>query len=128
MTSRTPKKRRSVHSKVRRVREHVYLLAVMLDPPCYVCGEKFDHEAFTVGDAADGLVWHHVSMQRENDADDDPKNLALCHQSCHRKFHIQYEQHENDIRDRRAVKYWGKTPNTASCKSRRGGSIKRTRT
>ena len=116
-------KRRSVHSKARRMREHLFLLVSQYAPACYVCGEHFDAETLCKGDASDGVTWHHIDMRRDNDA---PDNLALCHRSCHRAFHIQLEKHGNDIRTREAIEHWGPTPKAPkSCKTRRGGAITR---
>ncbi len=117
-------KRRSVHSKARRLREHLFLLVSQYVPCCYVCGDQFDAETFCSGDASDGITWHHIDMRRDNDA---PDNLAPCHRACHRSFHIQLETKGVDIRTPEAVEHWGPTPKALkSCRTRSGGAIKRT--
>ena len=115
-------KRRSVHSKVKRLRDWLHIFAHWMDDmPCYVCGEQLDPEAFCIGDASDGLVAHHIDMSRGNA---NPENIAICHRGCHRKFHVAYEERGVDIRDKRAIAYWGKTPRVQSCKSRRSGTLR----
>ena len=113
-------KRRSMGSKAKRLRDWLYLFAHWVEMPCYVCGEQIDPDAFTKGDASDGLVPHHIDMSRANAS---PDNVAVCHRGCHRKFHMAYEKGE-DIRDKRAIKYWGPTPSVVSCKSRRSGTLR----
>ena len=87
--------------------------------PCYVCGDEISPDELVKGDSSDGLVPHHIDMNRAN-ADVD--NVAICHRGCHRAFHNAYEKGE-DIRDKRAIKFWGATPKVKSCKSRRTGTL-----
>jgi hypothetical protein len=95
------------NSKLRRLREHLYLIAAQYSPSCYVCGEPIDPQELIQGDSKDGVVWHHIDMNRENN---NSGNLACCHRTCHRSFHRQLEEHSNDIRTKEAIEHWGKTP------------------
>ena len=107
-------------TKLRRVREHAFMLAAVYCPCCYTCGQAFEPESFVAGDASDGLTWHHIDNNRKNN---DPANLALCHRNCHRLFHNAMERGE-DIRTAAAVKHWGPTPkNWAPNRTRVSGTI-----
>ena len=97
-----------VHSKIRRIREHLYVLAMQYQPACYVCGEQIEADKLVTGDHSDGVLWHHIDFDRHNN---DSSNLACCHRSCHRSFHRQMEEHGKDIRTKEAIEHWGKTPN-----------------
>ena len=95
------------NSKLRRIREHLFLMASQYTPCCYVCGEIIEAQDLIQGDSKDGVVWHHMDFDRYNN---DAENLACCHRSCHRSFHRQLEEHGKDIRTKEAVEHWGKTP------------------
>jgi hypothetical protein len=113
-------KKTSQGSKLRRTREHLYMLAATYAPRCYVCGEEIDADAIVQGNASDGLTWHHIDFDRTNNA---PYNMALCHRGCHRSFHNSYEKGD-DIRTRDAKTHWGPTPlDQAPNRARVGGSI-----
>jgi len=107
-------------TKLRRCREHLFMMTAQYEPRCYVCGEVVDSNDIIKGDVTDGLVWHHVDFDRDNNA---PYNMAICHRSCHRSFHNAYERGE-DIRTQDAKEHWGPTPkNQAPNRKRVSGSI-----
>lgn len=114
------KKKTTQGASLRRVREHLYMLAANYQPCCYVCGEEVQADDIVKGNASDGLTWHHVDFDRTNNA---PYNMALCHRGCHRSFHNAYEK-GTDIRTDDAVDHWGPTPkNQAPNRNRVSGSI-----
>lgn len=81
-------KRRSVHSKQRRLREWLWWAWQQLEPFCEYCGEAIPVDAVLAGDASDGILIHHEDEDRANNS---PKNLKLMHRGCHRTYHSEKE-------------------------------------
>lgn len=71
-------------SKIKRVREFLLWFATKHSQNCYFCEKPLEPERFLKGDSADGLLLHHIDQDRSNN---DVKNLALAHRSCHSSFH-----------------------------------------
>lgn len=85
---RTNGKRRTVHSKQRRLREWLWWIWSISQPTCYFCEDTIPVEDILQGDASDGVLLHHLDNDRDND---DPENLVVAHRTCHREFHRNYE-------------------------------------
>ena len=81
-------KRRSIHSKARRLREWLWWMVSVYEVKCCFCGEVIDPEKIILGSTHDGVLLHHLDADRSND---DPHNLDVAHRTCHRKFHRSHQ-------------------------------------
>jgi len=77
-------KRRSIHSKARRLREWLWWFTSVYEVQCCFCHEDIDPAKIISGTTTDGVLLHHLDGDRYND---DPHNLDVAHRTCHRTFH-----------------------------------------
>ena len=125
-------KRVKMGSRVRRLREHVLILAAQMDLRCWICGERIaltrdadvprsSSQGLCEGSSADGLTWHHRNGDR---TDDTPDNLVLCHSSCHRRYERSMAEKKVDVRTKRAKRLCGLSPKGyKSTETREPGSM-----
>lgn len=110
------------HSKARRLREHLLVIAVRADLRCWVCGERLAVDSLMSGSAKDGILWHHRDGDRTNDS---PDNLVPVHRCCHTRYERSMAEKDVDIRLELAVTVCGPSPTDyKSTRTRRGGSMR----
>ena len=81
--------RRATRRELHKLREVVHVL--LAGKTCMFCRTPLvtTTNAYKIGESRGGpvnadLTWHHKDGDHWND---DPKNLALTHDSCHRSYH-----------------------------------------
>lgn len=109
-----------IYAKAGRLRDWLWWFAERYPQRCYVCGKLIPTEAFLMGDSSDGILLHHVRMNR---ADTRAKGLEPCHRGDHLSFHRSLEK-GIDIRTKRAIRQHGPTPRVKSTRVRKHGYVR----
>jgi len=69
-----------------RLKEFLKYMILKYKPKCYFCGKEIDWKDLYPRKYGDSKGWtiHHINQNRE---DNRIENLAICHRSCHRRWH-----------------------------------------
>lgn len=110
-----------IHAKANRLRDWLWWFAEFYPQRCYVCGKRISAENFLVGSWRDGILLHHINMDRKHTR---ARLLAPAHRGCNVRFHRRLEKGK-DVRTKLAIRFWGATPRRQSTKARVHGAVRK---